>query len=751
MLVAAPAGETHAAVHATLALLREWLSHDALAATRLVLVTRGAVGESPDLAGAAVWGLVRSAQSEHPGRFGLLDLDDSTEILLADEPQLALRDGTLRAPRLERIDTPDGPVSFGAGTVLVTGGTGGLGALVAEHLVREHGVRELLLLSRRGTDADGALELLARLRDLGAHAEVAACDVTDRDALAAVLDDVPLTAVVHTAGVLDDGTIATLTPEQVERVLAPKVEAAQHLHDLTRHLPLEQFVLFSSAAPLLGGPGQGNYAAANAYMDALAQRRRAEGLPATSMAWGVWEQTTGMAAALGEAGAERFARALRARLGLVAMAPQDGLALFDGALATDEPLVVTAHVDFAALQPLVRVGLVPGLLRGLVRAPARRERAGAVSLAEKLAGVPTEEREAAVLAEVRSHVAAVLGFDTADAVDADESMAALGLDSLSAIELRNRLTRVTGLALEATLVFDHPTPAAIAEHVHAQLGQVAEAAPAARGGGTLTALVEAAHEGGRLLDAMPLLVETAKLRASLAAEAPAARLVPLSAGKGSPTLVCLPSFVPGSGPHQFARFAAALGSEFAIAALSLPGFRGDALPSSWDAAIEALCVPLRELDGPLVLVGYSIGGALANAIAGRLEVAGVIMLDTYVPAAEDENHQVLADAVGGVLARRHEMTSIGDDDLVATGNYVRLWPEFEPAAIDAPRLLVRASDSLGDAYAAGRLAAWQVPEDVVEVTGDHFGLIEAAAEATAQAVKAWLTVPPNRLDPKEQT
>ena len=498
-------------------------------------------------------------------------------------------------------------------------------------------------------------------------------------------------------------------------------------------------MLFSSAAPLLGGPGQGNYAAANAYMDALAQRRRADGLPATSMAWGVWEQTTGMAAALGQEGAERFARALRARLGLVAMAPQDGLALFDGALATDEPLVVTAHVDFAALQPLVRVGLVPGLLRGLVRAPARRERAGGVSLAERLASVPSEEREAAVLHEIRSHVAAVLGFDNAEAVDADESMAALGLDSLSAIELRNRLTRVTGLALEATLVFDHPTPAAIAEHVHLQLGQVADAAPA-KSGGTLTALVEAAHEGGRLLDAMPLLVESAKLRASLAGEAPAARLVPLSAGKGSPALVCLPSFVPGSGPHQFARFAAALGSEFAISALSLPGFRGDALPGSWDEAIEALCAPLRELDGPLVLVGYSIGGALANAIAGRIEVAGLIMLDTYVPAAEDENRQVLADAVGGVLARRHEMTSIGDDDLVATGNYVRLWPEFAPATIDAPSLLVRASDSLGDAFATGRLAAWQVPEDVVEVTGDHFGLIEAAAEATAQAVKDWLTV-----------
>ena len=456
---------------------------------------------------------------------------------------------------------------------------------------------------------------------------------------------------------------------------------------------------------------------------------------------GVWEQTTGMAAAHDHEGAERFMRALRLRLGLVAMAPEDGLALFDGALAAGEPLVVTAHVDLAALQPLVRVGLVPGLLRGLVRAPARRERTSVVTLGERLAGLAEDEREAAVLNEVRTHVAAVLGFDSPEAVDADESMAALGLDSLSAIELRNRLTRVTGLALEATLVFDHPTPAAIAQYVHAQLGDVGRPTPAARGGGgTLTALVEAAHEGGRLLDAMPLLVESAKLRASLAGEAPVARLVPLAVGSGSPTLICLPSFVPGSGPHQFARFAAGLSEDFAVSALSLPGFRGDALPSSWEAAIEALCAPLRELEGPIVLVGYSIGGALANAIAGRIDVAGLIMLDTYVPAAEDENRQVLADAVGGVLARRHEMTAIGDDDLVATGNYVRLWPEFEPATVAAPSLLIRASESLGDAFAAGRLAAWQVPEDVVEVTGDHFGLIEASADATAQAVKSWLTV-----------
>ena len=466
-----------------------------------------------------------------------------------------------------------------------------------------------------------------------------------------MLDDVPLTAVVHTAGVLDDGTIATLTPEQVDRVLAPKVDAAQHLHDLTRQLPLEQFVLFSSAAPLLGGPGQGNYAAANAYMDALAQRRRAEGLPATSMAWGVWEQTTGMAAALGEEGAERFARGPARAAGPRRDGPAGRARALrrrarDGRAAGRAPRTWTS--------PRCSRWCASGSCRGCCAgscAPRRGASAPARSRWPRSSRAsPMEEREAAVLAEVRSHVAAVLGFDTADAVDADESMAALGLDSLSAIELRNRLTRVTGLALEATLVFDHPTPAAIAEHVHAQLGQVAEAAPAARGGGTLTALVEAAHEGGRLLDAMPLLVETAKLRASLAAEAPAARLVPLSAAKGSPTLVCLPSFVPGSGPHQFARFAAALGSEFAISALSLPGFRGDALPGSWDAAIEALCVPLRELDGPLVLVGYSIGGALANAIAGRLEVAGLIMLDTYVPAAEDENRQVLADAVGGVLA-----------------------------------------------------------------------------------------------------
>ena len=259
--------------HAALALVREWLALEA--EIPLIVVTA-----DDDPATAAACGLIRSAQAEHPGRFILLEAAEAppwAAVLAADEPQLAWRDGRLLAPRLEAVAESTEPVSFGDGTVLVTGGTGGLGALVAEHLVREHGVRDLVLISRRGGSAPGAEELLTRLSALGADARAAACDVADRAALAALLETIPsLTGVVHTAGVLDDAPLETLTAEQLERVLVPKVEGARNLHELTSGL--EQFVLFSSAGPLLGGHGQGNYAAANAYLDALAHTRRAQGL-----------------------------------------------------------------------------------------------------------------------------------------------------------------------------------------------------------------------------------------------------------------------------------------------------------------------------------------------------------------------------------------------------------------------------------------------------------------------------------------
>jgi polyketide synthase 12 len=342
--------------------------------------------------------------------------------------------------------------------VLITGGTGGLGALLARHLVRRHAVRHLLLVSRRGPAAEGVAELVADLEALGCQARVAACDVSDREQVSALLGSLerPLTAVVHAAGVLDDGLIESLTPERLARVMRPKVDAALHLDELTAGAELSAFVLFSSMAGLLGNPGQGNYAAANAALDALAARRRAAGLPATSLAWGLWSERTGMTGGLELGRLERT--------GVGALAAEEGLELFDRALELDEALLAPVRLDVGALGAQARAGLLPPLLRGLVREPARRTEA-AGSLAQRLAGVAPAERERVAEELVRAQVAAVLGHASAGAVDPGRAFKELGFDSLAAVELRNRLTRATGLRLPATLVFDHPTSAAVARYL----------------------------------------------------------------------------------------------------------------------------------------------------------------------------------------------------------------------------------------------------------------------------------------------
>ncbi|WP_338399812.1 type I polyketide synthase [Streptomyces caatingaensis] len=368
------------------------------------------------------------------------------------------------------------------GTVLVTGATGTLGALVARHLVTEHGVRHLLLTSRRGAEAPGAAELRAELEALGAEVTLAACDAADREALAALLaavpDGHPLTGVFHVAGVLDDGVVASLTPERVDTVLRPKADAAWNLHELTRHLDLSAFVLFSSAAGTFGNPGQANYAAANSFLDALARHRHALGLPATSLAWGLWADASGMTGALDTTDLQRMARS-----GAAALTADEGLALLDTALGHPEPLHVPMHLDPAALAADAGTDGVPALLRGLVRTPARRTAEAATaapgaSLQQRLAALPAAERDAVLLDAVRTHVAAVLGHADADTMDADKSFKELGFDSLTAVELRNRLGTATGLRLPATLVFDYPTPAALAEHLRTGLIGDEEPTPA---------------------------------------------------------------------------------------------------------------------------------------------------------------------------------------------------------------------------------------------------------------------------------
>ncbi|MFE5212553.1 SDR family NAD(P)-dependent oxidoreductase [Streptomyces sp. NPDC056600] len=364
---------------------------------------------------------------------------------------------------------PASAAGQGAGTVLVTGGTGTLGAALARHLVREHGVRSLLLTGRRGPEAPGAAELAAELTEAGAQVRIEACDAADRDALARLLASVhpdrPLTGVVHAAGVLDDGVLSSLTVEKVAAVLRPKADAAWNLHELTREADLSMFVLFSSASGLLGGAGQANYAAANVFLDALAEHRRRRGLPAQSLAWGMWEAASGMTGHLAAADRARIARG-----GLAPMTVEDGMALFDAALEDGGPLLVPAPLDVAGLRSGAVAGGVPAVLRAVVRAPVVRRAAQATpatsaGLAERLAALHGPERERAVLALVREQVSATLGHTTADGIEADRAFKEIGFDSLTSVELRNRIGAATGLRLPTTLVFEHPTPAALAGHL----------------------------------------------------------------------------------------------------------------------------------------------------------------------------------------------------------------------------------------------------------------------------------------------
>jgi rifamycin polyketide synthase module 9/10 len=463
-----------------------WLDGGGFEETRLVVATRGAVpagdGAVTDPAGAAVWGLVRAAQAENPDRIVLLDLDpssaDGTEAVLgavsaAGEPQIAVRGATLSVPRLTRETGHAAPVFSPQGTVLVTGGTGSLGSLVARHLVARHGVRRLVLTSRRGPDAEGAAALVADLTGQGAQVSVLACDMADRDQVAALLAEHRPSGVVHTAGVADAGVIGTVTPERLAEVFAPKVDAVRHLDDLTRGMDLDAFVVYSSVSAVFMGAGSGGYAAANAFLDGLMAHRRSLGLPGLSLAWGLWEQTGGMSAGTDDLAKTRMSR----RGGLGSLTPAEGMELFDAAVGSGQALLVPAKLDLRAVRA---AGAVPHLLRGLVRAGRQQAHTAAAveeygRLPERLAGLPAAEQVQVLLDLVRTQVASVLGYGTGADIDADHGLFELGFDSLTAIELRNRLRDVTGQRIAANLVFAYPTPELIAAHLHELLcaGQAA--------------------------------------------------------------------------------------------------------------------------------------------------------------------------------------------------------------------------------------------------------------------------------------
>ncbi|WP_424533252.1 SDR family NAD(P)-dependent oxidoreductase [Sphaerisporangium viridialbum] len=499
-----PVSGAYAATHRALEESRQWLVVERPAPSRLVVLTRNAVSvtgdDTPDLASAPIWGLIRSAQTEQPDRILLIDLDTDpasrtalpaalAAASAAGEPQIAVRSGTAFLPRLARARQPEPTLQPGKawnpdGTVLITGGLGGLGTLIARHLVQNHRVRHLHLTGRQGHATPGAHDLRTELTALGAQVTITATDVTNRNELTTLLAQIPaehpLTAVVHAAGTTDDGVIGSLTPDRLSAVLAPKIDGAWHLHDLTRHHDLTAFILFSSISATLGGAGQAGYAAANTFLDTLATHRTTQGLPALSLAWGLWEHTSGITAHL-----TNTDRARITRTGLRPLPTTEALALFDTTVFQNgqPPVLVPSPIDLTARRDDGE--LVPPLLRGLVRPRRTLAKTGApagsapLSLTARLAALSTAERRTFLLDLVRAETGTVLAHPSPASIPADRPLVELGLDSLTAVELRNRLNTATTLRLPATLTFDHPTPQAISDYLRSELiGDAPDKAPA---------------------------------------------------------------------------------------------------------------------------------------------------------------------------------------------------------------------------------------------------------------------------------
>ncbi|WP_327139051.1 type I polyketide synthase [Nocardia sp. NBC_01327] len=758
----------HAGTAKVLAHLQAWLTRLAGECPPLVIVTRGAVdlGEpSLDLAGAAVWGLVRSAQQENPDRFVLLDTDAAgitpellAAVLASGEPQAALRAGAIHVPRLTRVRaaTDPGELFDGAGTVLLTGGAGTLAGLLARHLVTAHGVRRLLLLGRR--DPAASAELVAELTALGAQVTAESCDVTDRAAVDAVLARIPhahpLTAVVHTAGVIDDAVLGDVTPERLSAVLRPKIDGAWNLHEATLGLPVRAFVVYSSIAGVLGGPGQSAYAAANVAMDALMAIRHRAGLPAKSLAWGLWEQRSELTAALSDVDLKRMSRS-----GIRGFSAETGAALFDAAHAVPDPLLIPADLDLAAL----RNGPIPPLLRALVRSPRQPRPATDERLRDRLDAASAEEQPGILLETVRQYAAQVLGHDDATAVGADEQFLSVGFDSLTALELRNRLAASLGVGLLPTVVFSSGTPAKLAELVAAEWKSAASAAqgvtaavppPSAPDPDPVGLLFRQLGRRGKADEAIDLLKNASALRpefhtaAELRGTDEPPRLIRFTTHDDAPELVCLGSLVALGGGHQYARFVAQFRGTYGASALSAPGFlTAQRLPSSLPALFDYQAEEILERVGrerPLILLGSSSGGIVAHGVAAQLEQRGVrpaavVLLDTYLSSdkAMTQFNNVL---LQGMFEREEQAVPMDGARLTAMGKYFRLLDDYRAPVVAAPTLLVRASSPLGEsAPAVGDWrSSWPGAHTVLDVPGDHFSILEQHSATTARAVSEWL-------------
>ncbi|MFJ9713697.1 SDR family NAD(P)-dependent oxidoreductase, partial [Streptomyces sp. NPDC101234] len=739
----------------------------------LWVVTRGAVSvgaqdpvTAPDQ--AAVWGLGRVAALEQPAVWGgLIDLPAQLDArsaralaaVLSDaagEDQIAIRPAGTFGRRLTHAAASGGPAPWTtSGTALITGGTGGLGAHVARWII-ERGAEHVVLVSRRGPDADGADLLRLELETAGARVTVAACDVADRDALAQVVSEIPeewpLRTVVHAAGVMGDATLLTaLTPGLLHRQLDPKVDGARHLDELTRDLELDAFVLFSSGAGFWGGGGQGAYAAANAFLDGLAAWRRSHGRPATSVAWGSWAEG-GMLA-----DAESEHREHLGLLGLIPMRPRLALAALQRVLHDGETGLVVTDLDWARFAPVFTAARPSPLLSDLPEATVALVQPGAARSAEpalRLAGLPAAEREEALLTLVREAAAAVLGHAPGTQVDEEQPFKELGFDSLTAVELRNVLQTRTGAYLAAGVVFDHPDPRSLARALDAALRPAHHAEPQETQPDYFGELFLQAMRTGEPAQAQQLMAGAAQLRLKYGDPAgpdTVPEIVRLGRGQLGPRLILLCPTVMTTGPQVYSRLAAELDAGRRVSALVPPGFHGgQALPATLAVLVRSLAdvVQAEVADGEFALAGHSSGGVVAYEVAKELEArglapCGVVLIDSYSFDGDGGRpEELFRSALNERFVEYLRLTGGGNLSQRITAQVwcLELLRGWRPEGLTAPTLYVRPAQPLveqekpewrGDVLAA--------MSQVVEAPGDHFTIIEGEHVAsTAHIVGDWL-------------
>ncbi len=736
----------------------------------LWLLTRGAVSIDPsDPLNAPVqafaWGLGRVVGFEHSERWGgLLDLPDRLDppaierLLLAlgnrtDEDQLALRSTGLYARRLVHAplgETASPRIFKPQGTVLITGGTGALGAHVARWLAGQ-GAEHLVLTSRRGPDAPGAVTLQEEFTALGARVTLAACDVADRHELGALIERLdaegsPVRAVIHTAGV--SGQLCPLnaiTLAELAEAVSGKARGAQHLHDLFGDRHLDAFVLFSSGAGVWGGAHEATSAAANAFLDALAKKRRDLGLPATSVAWGAW-------AGSGMANDEAVDRLKRR--GAMPMAPALAIAALRQSLDHDETAVTVADFDWSRFAARRRP-LLDDIPEARCALGENKSPAGTASLAQRLLLLPAAERERTLLDLVRTEAATVLGVATPAALEVNRPFHEFGLASLMAVELRNRLCTATGLRLEVTVTFDYPTPKKLAAFLLAGL----EAELSVDHGGTssrvkdedgfLIKLVRRAQEVGAFEENWKLLSATTQARAiveassaqALAREAPPVRL---ASGPAAIRLVCfLPFFAP-SGPIVYSSFASNLKNKRDIWVIPHSGFLdGQLLSRSLDDFISshARLASVCAGDAPFALLGHSTGAYVAQAVAEHLErigrgPSGLVLLDPFERITPSMRHRLM------VLNFERPSLFGGHSDAFMTAMWwyyqeSGFFTKWKPTRVSSPILHVRASECMPGFEEEEWRSSWFFPATAIDAPGDHSSILQNAE--MARAVDEWLS------------